>query len=131
MQLHCGAAFVKIMKLIFVYNADSGRFNALQDSLHKLISPSTYSCRLCQLTHSFFSEKGEWRNFVDSLDAECVFLHRDEFKEIKNTTLPAAYVDVDGSLKEFLCAEEFAGINSLSELISVIKSKLENSNNVI
>ena len=37
--------------LILVYNADSGFFNALADSAHKLLSPSTYDCRLCALTY--------------------------------------------------------------------------------
>ena len=113
------------MKLIFVYNADSGRLNALQDSLHKLISPSTYNCRLCQLTHSFFSEKDEWRSFVDSLEVECDFLHKDEFNAVANPILPAVFIESKDEITEFLCAEEFSGINTLPELISVLRLKLD------
>ena len=112
------------MKLIFVYNADSGRLNALQDSLHKLISPSTYNCRLCQLTHSFFSEKEEWRKFVSSLEVEYEFLHRDEFSAVENPALPAVFIESKNEITEFLCAEEFSGINTLPELISVLRLKL-------
>jgi hypothetical protein len=39
------------MKLLFVYNADSGLAAALFDSAHKLLSPQTYACNLCALTH--------------------------------------------------------------------------------
>ena len=34
------------MKLIFVYNANSGKLSAALDIAHKIISPSTYQCRL-------------------------------------------------------------------------------------
>ncbi len=37
--------------LLFVYNADSGLVAGLFDSAHKLLSPSTYQCQLCTLTH--------------------------------------------------------------------------------
>ena len=35
--------------LVFVYNADSGVFNALADAAHKIFSPRTYACNLCAL----------------------------------------------------------------------------------
>ena len=35
------------MKLIFVYNADSGPISGLFDIGHKIISPGSYSCGLC------------------------------------------------------------------------------------
>ena len=37
--------------LVFVYNADSGFFEALKDGVTKFASPSTYPCRLCALTY--------------------------------------------------------------------------------
>lgn len=66
-------------KLIFVYNADSGAINTLLDIGHKIISPSTYDCALCDLTHSVFRMRKPWSRFVASLDADCKFLHRDEY----------------------------------------------------
>jgi hypothetical protein len=67
------------VRLLFVYNADSGFFNAMADIGHKLFSPETYACRLCAITYGLLTEKAEWRDFISSIDAECVFLHRDEF----------------------------------------------------
>ena len=32
------------MKLIFVYNAESGKLNTLFDIAHKVIKPETYKC---------------------------------------------------------------------------------------
>lgn len=67
------------IQLIFVYNADSGLFNTLSDIAHKIFSPHTYSCRLCALTHSYFSKRDEWKSFIESLEIDCRFMHRDEF----------------------------------------------------
>ena len=38
------------MKLIFVYNADSGLVNTLMNIGYKAISPQTYESKLCDLT---------------------------------------------------------------------------------
>lgn len=65
-------------RLIFVYNADSGLFNLLTDIAHKLISPQTYGCDLCALTHAPFAMRKRWRQFLEGLDMELEFLHRDE-----------------------------------------------------
>ena len=112
-------------KLIFVYNADSGRLNALQDSLHKLLSPSTYDCRLCQLTHSFFSERKQWREFIDSIDAECIFLHKDEFNSVEEVSLPAVFIEKQNKLTELITAQEFSRIESLEELIGAVNEKFK------
>ena len=34
--------------LLIVYNADSGFFNTIAASVHKLVSPQTYECALCK-----------------------------------------------------------------------------------
>lgn len=64
--------------LIFVYNADSGLFNALGDAVHKLMSPATYPCILCALTYSNVGMRREWRAFTASLEPKSELLHADE-----------------------------------------------------
>lgn len=66
-------------QLVFVYNADSGMFNTLTDIAHKVFSPQTYECNLCAISHSYLSERSEWKDFIQELGVECEFLHRDEF----------------------------------------------------
>lgn len=73
-------------KLIFVYNANSGKLNALLDSAHKVVSPSTYECQLCDLTFGIFKENELWVRFRESLattnpDLKLEFLHKDEFEK--------------------------------------------------
>ena len=67
--------------LIFVYNADSGIFNSISDSIHKIISPSTYQCNLCKITYGITNEKDEWKNYISSLPYRVIFLHKEEFKK--------------------------------------------------
>lgn len=69
------------MKLIFVYNAKSDKINAAIGFAHKIISPSTYSCSLCMLTHSSYGERKEWKTFLDTIEADIEFYHSDEFEK--------------------------------------------------
>ncbi|MFT4283182.1 MAG: GTPase [Candidatus Woesearchaeota archaeon] len=102
-------------KLTFVYNADSGFFNAAIDSFHKTFSPSTYECSLCALTHGFLKEKKRWEKFIKELDFEIEFLHKNE---IKLKEYPAVLLDE----KVILSKKELEKIKDLDELIRRIKN---------
>ncbi|WP_273567857.1 hypothetical protein [Maribacter halichondriae] len=52
-----------MQKLIFIYNADSGFRNAIIDGAHKILSPNTYECNLCELTFGAFTENKVWAKF--------------------------------------------------------------------
>ena len=80
--------------LVFVYNADSGVFNALADVAHKIFSPQTYACNLCALTHTPLGMRGEWRRFLDGLGRPLEFLHADELRArygVSGVRLPAVF----------------------------------------
>ena len=68
------------MKLLFIYNANSGKLNALLDVGHKLISPSTYKCSLCGLTYDTFTENKVWKAFRAESHFDMEFYHKDEFE---------------------------------------------------
>jgi hypothetical protein len=88
-------------KLVFVYNADSGVFNLLSDVAHKILSPATYACNLCRVTHTNFGMKKEWREFLESLDQPLEFLHADEFRakyKFETIELPAIFKEENGEL---------------------------------
>ena len=89
------------LKLIFVYNADSGVFNLLSDVAHKIFSPQTYACNLCALTHSNFGMKKEWKEYLETLDVPLEFLHADEFRRkysIEKIELPAIFREENGNI---------------------------------
>ena len=53
-----------IDRLLFVYNANSGKWNAILDGAKKLLAVD--GCPLCSLTHGVFGEKAEWRACKES-----------------------------------------------------------------
>ena len=113
------------MSLLFVYNADSGLFNTMADIGHKIFSPDTYQCDLCQLTHGYFSERSQWREFIESLGIECQFLHRDEFRKAypgRSDPLPAVFTITGNEPKVCIGPEQLAQFESLDLLIAAVKT---------
>lgn len=114
-----------VRKLIFVYNANSGMFNTLTDIAHKVFSPQTYECNLCAISHSYLSERSEWKDFIATLDIECEFLHRDEFLKKYSSDekeFPAIFELVDGSIKPAITADKINACKSMDDLKTVITS---------
>lgn len=113
--------------LLFVYNADSDLFSAVTDFAHKILSPSTYQCGLCSLTYGNFSEKGEWRRFVERLPVETTFLYKDEFANQYKTAanLPAIFLRRNDKLEELINRNEIDSCNTLKELQDLVNDKLE------
>lgn len=111
------------MKLIFVYNADSGLINALIDIGHKVISPQTYQCNLCDLTYGVISENEKWKKFRQEYDSEMEFLHRDEFEQKYHQKFDYPVIlKEDKSLNVAVSASELNEIKTLDELISRVKA---------
>ncbi len=110
------------MKLIFVYNADSGLLNTLMDIGHKIIRPETYTCNLCNLTFGNFTENKKWKDFRESTEIEMEFLHRDEFEE-KYQMKHECPVILTGSepLEVAISKERLEKMKSLDELISAVE----------
>jgi hypothetical protein len=114
-------------QLVFVYNADSGLFNTATDIAHKLLSPSTYACNLCALTHDTFKVREEWTSFLNTLDADLEFLHRDEFHKRYphiQAALPAVFKKTQDRLEPLLDAETLRNCESLTELKQTLISRL-------
>lgn len=115
-------------KLIFVYNADSGVFNLLTDVAHKILSPETYSCNLCAITHSNFGMKKEWKQFLESLNTPLEFLHADEFKakyQFEKVELPAIFKEENASLILMVNAAAINECNSIDDLKRCVHAACE------
>ncbi len=114
--------------LVFVYNADRGFFNLMADISHKMLSPTTYPCNLCALTHGAFSMRKEWREFLAKIKPPLTFMHRDEFrKEFKlEDDLPAIYIQDlrTEELRPFIVAATLKTLTGLEDLKQMISEKL-------
>jgi hypothetical protein len=114
-------------RLIFVYNADAGFMNGMMDSLHKTISPGTYDCALCAITHGFFSMDKSWRAYLKALPIAAEFFHRKDFLEAyphAQAQLPAILLDRDGALSELIGAEEMRGLSDVNALSAALDNAL-------
>ncbi|RXG14004.1 hypothetical protein DSM03_101118 [Leeuwenhoekiella aestuarii] len=116
-------------KLIFVYNAHSGRFNAHLDSLHKVLSPATYSCKLCKLTHGIFRERTSWKTFREKSSFEMEFLHKDKFLKKYNSleytklNFPVVLKEDDNNIELFLAKSDFDHLKTEKDLITEIERR--------
>ncbi len=113
-------------QLIFVYNVGSDLFSTVTDFAHKILSPSTYQCHLCELTYGNFAMKQEWKEFIDTLPVKTIFLHKDDFlKQYKiDSGFPAVFIDENGTIKSFLTEEKIEQCKTLQQLKKIISSKL-------
>ncbi|MFK5972673.1 MAG: GTPase [Flavobacteriaceae bacterium] len=115
-----------VQKLIFIYNADSGLRNVIIDGAHKILSPSTYECKLCELTFGAFTEKNVWKKFRESSDIQMEFLHKDEFKKqyaskIEHEyTFPIVLKATENTLEVYIRAKELKAMENAEMLVEFI-----------
>ncbi|WP_159092090.1 MULTISPECIES: GTPase [unclassified Aquimarina] len=116
--------------ILFIYNADSSGWNKYLDFAHKIISPSTYSCDLCNLTHGSFSEKKTWKAFREKSSNTMIFLYKNEFlKEHKKSnyqelTFPVILEQKKSGLEILVKSKELKSIKSAEDLIEILSVKL-------
>ena len=114
--------------LIFVYNVDSGPGALLLDAVHRVVSPSTYACNLCDLTYGHFTMKREWKDFIGGLRWPVTFLMRDAFlrrhPESKGATFPAVFLVENGAAREVVASSDIDPTNDLGALKAIIGARL-------
>jgi hypothetical protein len=116
-------------KLIFVYNADSGKWNGYLDMAHKIFSPATYPCSLCDLTYGILKIRPEWDDFIKNSPIPFVFLHKDEFqrdfKKEAQTPLPVVFKQKENKQLDILIDQnELNKMTDIADLKSAILGRL-------
>lgn len=122
------------MKVFFVYNVDKGVFSFVADAAHKVFSPETYECNLCDITYTNIKMKKEWKEFIHGLpeSIEPVFTYKNNFSEDHPgvaDAFPIIAVEHNGEMKVVVPAEELQAIESLKQLISIVKSRIVEEHN--
>jgi len=119
----------KLQKLIFIYNADAGLQNMIMDSAHKIFSPDTYECSLCNITYGVFTENSVWKKFRKATDIKMEFLHKDEFAKTYASkfgykfTFPIVLHASEKGLEVFVKTEELDKLENSEELIQLITER--------
>jgi len=117
------------VRLIFIYNADSGLRNALMDGAHKALSPNTYQCNLCDLTYGVIKERKAWKKFREEAEWSMEFLHKDEFKKQYASKFghkfefPIVLIGLDDELQVFISSRELNELETMEALINLINKR--------
>ena len=113
------------MTLIFVYNTDSNPVSSLIDLGYKILSPETYSCSLCKLTHGPFTEIDAWKAFRTSIGYPMEFLHRDEFEKKYNQRFQYPVIlKKDTTIEVLLPKKDIDDLADLDALIAAVQKHL-------
>ena len=116
-------------KLLFIYNANSGTRNAILDSVHKIFSPHTYDCKLCDITFGVISENKTWKRFREESQHEMVFLHKDGFaKKYKSKfgykfTFPIVLTEGENGLEVLIATKELNRLKTAHGLVEMVKER--------
>lgn len=119
----------KLQKLLFIYNANSGLRNILLDGAHKIISPKTYECNLCDITYGAFTENKKWKKYRKESKLKMEFLHKDEFKTQYaskfgyNFNFPIILGITTEGIEVLVSPEELNELDRAEELIGLISER--------
>lgn len=69
----------QVDRLIFIYDANSGKIGAFLDSARKVLMIG--GCALCAITHGILGEKTEWKECQEELGVPIKYYHKDEIPE--------------------------------------------------
>ncbi len=114
--------------LIFIYNAKSDFWSKSLDMAHKIISPDTYACYLCSLTHDSFSEKEIWKSFREKSSVELIFMYKNEFLKKypgdKEYDFPMILQEQQQRFAILLDSKKITSFKSVEELIVTLQKKI-------
>lgn len=114
------------MELILVYNANSGVANKLWDAMHKAVSPSTYACELCSLTHHSVGARSQWKSFLKEKKIPTKVMYKDQFEAIyqKSFEFPAVFLYDKSNFTCILDKKAMSELNELEDFLVLLKSRL-------
>lgn len=119
-----------VQKLVFIYNAESGLRNAILDSAHKIWSPDSYACSLCDITYGTFTENSVWKKFRNETNLDMEFLHKDEFSKAYASkfgykfTFPIVLAESTSGLEVFIKTEELNDLENSEALIALVQERI-------
>lgn len=119
-----GAPYLHGMELNFVYNVRSDIGSAIIDYAHKVVSPSTYACDLCALTHHNLGERKAWKRFRAETPYHLEFMYIDQFEERfgRKAAYPVVFSHHEGELSIVISRDEFSKLKDVDSLIERLRA---------
>ncbi len=114
-------------EITFVYNSKTGIANVLIDIFHKMISPDTYQCNLCKLTHDNFGKKQDFKKFLEEDHIDIRFYYKDEYEKKFGQGFEYPFVKISiGNKDIFIKRSVINNFKDFSELQTEIKKQIDN-----
>lgn len=111
------------MELQFIYNAKNNVASSIFDLAHKIISPETYQCNLCKITHSSFAENKKFKQLKEKFNITLWHIDDYEKKYNKEFSYPLIIIrDDEGSEQhriETSTINMFQNFEELEEALNV------------
>ena len=104
--------------------------NAMMDTMHKVLSPSTYDCNLCSITYGLITENVDWKEFRTKASVDMEFLHKDEFyKEYASKfghkySYPIVLAATAENMEVLINTDEINELKDVNGLISLVESRI-------
>lgn len=117
-------------RIVFVYNANSGAKNAVLDSMKKVFSPSTYDCKLCEITYGVVAENRTWKKYRQESYHKMTFLHKDEFTKKYASKFgykfdfPIVLIEGENGLEVLISKGELSELKTPHGLIRLLKERV-------
>ncbi len=115
-------------QLVIAYNAQAGIVAGVMDSIHKTVSPETYACDLCALTHGLLTMRPTWRQWLRELPIEVSVFHKPDFAEAfpasNDVALPLVGIARGAELTVMLSANEIGTFKDIDSLVAELKARL-------
>ncbi|MEO7960722.1 MAG: hypothetical protein ABIR19_04190 [Ginsengibacter sp.] len=115
------------VKIVLAYDSWGGIVPGAIDYFHQIFFPSTYSCKLCKLSHGTIGMKKVWKRFLDSLPYKKIYLYKDEVQKKflpVDISLPAIFLSDSTQTILLVNANEIDNAYSVENLITLVKNKL-------
>lgn len=99
--------------------------NSVFGYFHKVFSPSTYPCQLCEITYHNFGKRKEWNAFLEKTEHNFKFAYINEFEKqySERPAYPIVYEIKDGKLKTLLRKEQIEKFDTLKDFIAFFEKK--------
>ena len=115
----------KIERLIFVFDANSGKVAAWVDSAKKALMMK--GCALCTITHGILGEKSDWKDCKAEIGVPIDYFHRDDMpagvREVASRNLPCVVAVVEGGDYQLLVGPDV--LERCKGSVADLKSRLQ------
>ena len=114
-------------KIFFVYNAKDDFLSVIGDFIYKAVSPKNYPCSLCKLSYGIVSKKKKWREFLESLDHEYIFVYKNQKHPVLSfvDSYPVVLIGEEDSARALVSTYEINQCKDIDQLILLLNQNLE------